>query len=162
MSDECDSFDQDTVETKTHLTSLEIEAANRCEATTILIRHGYQIYSAMIDVNGEDIAVRTPDGELLSVQQKSRVVVDKKRYSGKWLLFPGQGMPFQRKWYLVEHDKVWEWMFKKHGNATCWGTRNRDWSAEVSRDFAEYFSAHSLTIDNARFRNDKKSAKKTT
>ena len=37
------------------LTANEIEAANRAEATAILIRGGYRVYRPEADVSGEDL-----------------------------------------------------------------------------------------------------------
>jgi len=54
------------------LTSNEIEAANRAEATAILIRAGYRMYRPEADVSGEDLVIRTPKGELRAVQMKGR------------------------------------------------------------------------------------------
>ncbi len=50
------------------LTSNEIEAANRAEATAILIRTGFRVYRPEADVSGEDIVIRTPDGELCATR----------------------------------------------------------------------------------------------
>jgi phosphoglycolate phosphatase-like HAD superfamily hydrolase len=41
----------------------EIEAANRAEATAILIRAGYRVYRPEADVSGEDLVIRTPEAE---------------------------------------------------------------------------------------------------
>ena len=75
------------------MNSNEIEAANRAEATAILIRAGYRVYRPEADVSGEDLVVRTPDGELRLVQMKSRPTVELRRYGGKniWMLFPQPG-----------------------------------------------------------------------
>lgn len=71
------------------MNSNEIEAANRAEATAILIRAGYRVYRPEADVSGEDLVVRTPDGKLRLVQMKSRPTVELRRYGGKdiWMLF---------------------------------------------------------------------------
>ncbi len=58
------------------LTSNEVEAANRAEATALLIRAGYRVYRPEADCYGEDLVVRTPTGELRAVQLKSRPTVD--------------------------------------------------------------------------------------
>lgn len=54
------------------LSSKEVEAANRAEATALLIRAGYRVYRPEADCYGEDLVVRTPSGGLLPVQLKSR------------------------------------------------------------------------------------------
>ena len=58
------------------LTSNEIEAANRAEATAILIRAGYLVYRPEADVSGEDLVVRSLDGDLRPAQMKGRPTVD--------------------------------------------------------------------------------------
>jgi hypothetical protein len=72
------------------LTPNEKEAANRAEVTALLIRKGYRVYRPEADCHGEDLILRTPDGELLAVQLKARPEVDWNRYGGKslWVLFP--------------------------------------------------------------------------
>jgi len=111
------------------LTSNELEAANRTEATALLIRSGYRVYRPEADCYGEDLILRTPGGELLAVQLKGRPTVDGKKY-GKvqdlWMLFPdpksaGPG----RKWFLVPHDRFHQWVKAKHGHALKW---NNAWS----------------------------------
>lgn len=54
----------------------EIEAANRAEATALLIRYGYRVYRPEADVSGEDLVIRTPEGALVAVQLKSRLTVN--------------------------------------------------------------------------------------
>jgi hypothetical protein len=54
------------------LTSNELEAANRAEATALLIRAGYRVYRPEADGYGEDLVVRTPSGELLPLPLRSR------------------------------------------------------------------------------------------
>ena len=59
------------------LTSNEVEAANRAEATALLIRAGYRVHRPEADcygenLYGEDVVVRTPSGELLPLQLRSR------------------------------------------------------------------------------------------
>src|SRR5271169_1135048 len=102
------------------LTSNEIEAANRAEATAVLIRAGYRVYRPEADVSGEDLVVRTPRGKLRPVQVKSRPTVDRRRYGGSqlWMLFPdlADGKP-GRAWYFIRHDKLFDWVKNRHGAA---------------------------------------------
>jgi hypothetical protein len=110
------------------LSSNEMEAANRAEATALLIRAGYRVYRPEADVSGEDLVVRTPDGELRAVQMKSRACVDLKRYGNRtiWMLFPESGGSIPgRKWYFVPHDLLFDWVKQRHGNAPGW---NNAWS----------------------------------
>ena len=65
------------------LTSREIEAANRAEATAILIRAGFRVYRPEADVQGEDLVVREPGGKLSAVQLKGRPTVEWERYGGR-------------------------------------------------------------------------------
>jgi len=53
------------------LTSNEVEAANRAEATALLIRAGYRVHPPEADCYGDDLVVRTPSGELLPLQLRS-------------------------------------------------------------------------------------------
>jgi hypothetical protein len=110
--------------------SNEIEAANRAEATALLIRCGYCIYRPEADVDGEDLVVRTPapEGALLQVQLqvqlKGRLHVEEKRYGGDrqiWMLFPDR--PYdedRRNWYLVPHRDLFGLMKKRHGHSPKW------------------------------------------
>lgn len=77
------------------LTSAEIEAANRAEATALLIRAGYRVYRPEADVSGEDLIIRTPTGMLRPVQLKGRPSVEWARYGGQglWMLFPDPDGP---------------------------------------------------------------------
>ena len=45
-------------------TANEIEAANRAEATALLIRSGYRVYRPEADCFGEDLILRTPSGDI--------------------------------------------------------------------------------------------------
>ncbi len=100
----------------------ELEAANRAEVTALLIRAGFRVYRPEADVHGEDMVIRTPAGELRSVQLKSRPWVDWKRYGGRetWMLFPEPGYRLGRPWYLVEHDKLYSWFERRHSRAPKW------------------------------------------
>lgn len=106
------------------LTSNEVEAANRAEATALLIRSGYRVYRPEADCYGEDLVVRSPDGALGAVQLKARPLVDWKKYGGRalWMLFPdpnSQALP-AREWFLVPHDSFFQWVKQRHGHASGW------------------------------------------
>jgi hypothetical protein len=60
----------------------EQEAANRAEATALLIRSGFRAYLPEANVQGEDLVVRDPGSLLRSVPLKSRPCVDWSRYGG--------------------------------------------------------------------------------
>jgi hypothetical protein len=125
------------------LTSNEIEAAHRAEATAILILAGYRVYRPEADVSGEDLVIRTPGGKLLVVQMKSRPTVDWPRYGGRhiWMLFPDpKGPKPGRPWFLVKHDELYAWVKNRHGAAAGWkdGWSYPSMSADL-RDFLQSF-----------------------
>jgi hypothetical protein len=97
------------------------EAANRAEATALLIRCGYKVYRPEADTEGEDLVVRTPHGKLVAVQLKSRVYVSQPRYGGKdiWLLVPSASYQpaVRRTWFLVPHDHVFAHVESRHGHS---------------------------------------------
>lgn len=107
------------------LRSNEVEAANRAEATALLIRAGYRIYRPEADCDGEDLVVRTPAGKLRVAQLKSRPTVDKGRYWGRaiWMLFPDPTGGPGRAWYLAPHDRLYRWFKRRSGQAPKWDGR---------------------------------------
>lgn len=122
------------------LNSNLIEAANRAEATALLVRSGYRVYRPEADCEGEDLVLRTPEGELIAVQLKGRAYVSQPRYGAKnlWLLFPSS--PFQadcaRRWYLVPHDELYAYIEERHRGAPGW---NGAWSyPSPPRHLADY------------------------
>jgi hypothetical protein len=120
------------------LSSNEREAANRAEVTALLIRSGYRVYRPEADVHGEDLVLRAPSGDLLPVQLKGRPTVDWPRYGGKsiWMLFPDPKGTLGRSWYLVPHDKFFDWVKNRHGRAPKW---QNFWSdSYLSRDLTEF------------------------
>lgn len=134
------------------LTSNELEAANRAEATALLIRAGYRVYRPEADCYGEDLIVRAPDGKLRAVQLKGRPHVDWNRY-GKgrsiWMLFPDpKSEGLGRKWFLVPHDEFYKWVKFRHGHTPKW---NEAWnyptvSRELNRFLARFIVVRSRTI----------------
>src|ERR1700737_4434973 len=102
---------------RTKPTTNEIEAANRAEATVLLIRAGYRVYRPEADCYGEDLILRTPSGKPRAVQLKSRMTVDRK-YLGisLWMLFPSTKFSagVRREWFLVPHDELYKLMKKWH------------------------------------------------
>jgi hypothetical protein len=137
------------------LTSNEVEAVNRAEATFLLIRAGYRVYRPEVDCDGEDLVVRSRDGILHPVQQKSRPTVDLKRYgkdNSLWMLFPDpkEAVTLGRKWFLVPHNKLYEWMQDKHGHTPYW-IENEAWhdptiSNELGK-FLEDYKVEPVTTD---------------
>jgi hypothetical protein len=105
------------------LTANEIEAANRAEATAILIRAGCRVYRSEADAGGVDLLISRREGELLQVQMKSRPTVDWQRYGENqiWMLFPDpKGDIPGRPWFLVKHDDLFGWVKARHGAASGW------------------------------------------
>jgi hypothetical protein len=112
------------------LTTNEIEAANRAEATALLIRAGYRVYRPEADAYGEDLILRDLNGQLKAVQLKSRPLVDRGLYGGKniWMLFPDpKGVIPGRDWYLIPHDGLFAHMQQEHGN-TASMSKKEAWS----------------------------------
>jgi hypothetical protein len=130
------------------LTNNEIEAANRGEATALLIRAGYRVYRPEADCDGEDLIVRMPGGELRAVQLKGRPEVDWKRY-GKgrslWMLFPDRNSGgLDRKWFLIPHDQFYGWVKARHGHAKGW---KEAWSfPTISRQLRKFLDKFTVTV----------------
>jgi hypothetical protein len=126
------------------LTSAEIEAANRAEATALLIRAGFRVYRPEADVHGEDLVLRTRAGQLISSQLKGRPTVEWQRYGGRgiWMLFPDPwGTTGARDWFLVEHDTLYAWVKNRHGASPKW---EESWSySYVSRPLAAFLEPFS-------------------
>lgn len=124
------------------------EAANRAEATALLIRAGYRVYRPEADIHGEDMVVRVPDGSSYhGVQLKSGPVVDQKYHGHKlWVLFPiGQYEPdLPRRWFLLEHDPFFQWVKQQHGHTPGWEKSPR-WSyPSLSKKLAAFLAEHEL------------------
>lgn len=129
--------------------SAEIEAANRAEATALLIRADYRVYRPEADIHGEDMVIRTPktlNSELLPVQLKSRATVNKAKYGdrGIWMLFPSA--PFApdnpRQWFLVPHDKLFDYVHQRHGHTPKW---NESWSyPSISKDLMAFLQPFAI------------------
>jgi hypothetical protein len=126
------------------LTSREIEAANRAEATALLIRAGFRVYRPEADVHGEDLVVREPGGKLSAVQLKGRPTVEWERYGGRQILmlFPDPDPPgTHRDWFLVDHDEFFKLAEKKHGASPKW---DRSWSyPTIGKELRAFLENHS-------------------
>ncbi len=122
----------------------EVEAANRAEATALLIRAGYRIYRPEADCDGEDLVVRTPANKLRVVQLKSRPTVDRRRYGGRviWMLFPDPTGGPGRAWYLAPHERLYSWFKRRHGQAPKW---DGQWHApRLSRELSSFLRRYRL------------------
>lgn len=124
----------------------EVEAANRAEATALLIRAGYRVYHPEADCYGEDLVVRTPTSELLAVQLKGRPTVDKLRYGDRdiWMLFPDPGGGPWRDWFLVPHDHLYRW-FKRRSERTSSMRKGVWYTPYISKDLSSFLGRYALT-----------------
>lgn len=127
------------------MTANEIEAANRAEVTALLIRCGYRVYRPEADIYGEDLVVRTPEGDLLPVQMKARPTVDWPRYGNRKMLMlfpdPAGDIPGQ-PWFFIKHDELFAWMKEHHAKAPGW---NDAWSDPyVSVDLGRFLQTFEL------------------
>lgn len=126
------------------LSPAAIEAANRAEASALLIRCGYRVYRPEADIQGEDLVLRTPEGGLHGVQLKSRPMVDWRRYGARELLMLFPADPFTpdapRPWFLVPHDTLYSWVKERHGAASGWAEA---WSyPSASRALRAFLAPH--------------------
>ena len=122
------------------------EAANRAEATALLIRCDYRVYRPEADIEGEDLVVRTPIGDLFGVQLKGRPVVDWRRYGDRGLLMLFPSRPYNptapRTWFLIPHDDFYAWVLERHGHAKGW---TEAWSyPSISKHLAEFLAPHAI------------------
>lgn len=122
------------------------EAANRAEATALLIRCGYRVYRPEADIEGEDLVVRDPAGTLSGVQLKGRPLVDWRRYGGHQLLMLFPSAPYSpgaaRSWFLVPHDPFFEWVKARHGHTPKWGEY---WHyPSIGRDLAAFLAPYQV------------------
>jgi hypothetical protein len=132
------------------LTTNEIEAAIRAEATALLIRGGFRVYRPEADCYGEDLILRHPKGKLLAVQMKARPTVNQNKYGGKslWMLFPDPlgNISLGRKWFLVPHDRFYRWTEGRHRH-TASIKQKKAWSAgrisQAMGQFLQRFIVHS-------------------
>ena len=104
------------------------------------------MYRPEADVDGEDLVVRTPEGKLLEVQLKGRMTVDQEKYAKNslWMLFPSTTFQIDptREWYLVPHDKLYEMLKKKHGEAPAFA---KGWHCRtVPADDRKYLASFAI------------------
>jgi hypothetical protein len=131
------------------LSSNLIEAANRAEATAILIRKGYKVYRPEADDQGEDLVLRTPNGALIAVQLKGRLHVERAKYGERdmWMLFPcspWNSKP-KRDWFLVPHDELFAVMKQRHGHAM--GFAEGKWTvSSPAQDLRPWLEDYRVTV----------------
>jgi len=125
-----------------------MEAANRAEASALLIRLGYKVYRPEADDDGEDLILRSPEGGLITVQLKARLHAEWSKYGGKgiWMLFPSA--PWQqevaRDWYLVPHDALHEKLAERHGHTASF--RQGRWTSMTpAKWLLEWLAPYELT-----------------
>jgi hypothetical protein len=116
---------QDEPETGQRFRQAHTEAANRAEATALLIRCEYRVYRPKADIEDEDLVVRDPAGMLSGVQLKGRPLVNWRRYGGRQLLMLFPSAPYApgtaRTWSLVPHNPFYDWVKARHGHTPKWG-----------------------------------------
>jgi hypothetical protein len=134
--------------------SMLIEAANRAEATAILIRAEYRVYRPEADVDAGDLVVCTPKPKkrlLHAVQLKGRPHVER-RHLGKdlFMLFPDpQGVPLCRAWYLIPHDELYSRLKTRHGHTGSW--RKGVWNARrLSAALRQFLEPYRLPMPRRR------------
>lgn len=130
------------------ITDREIEAANRAEATALLISCGYRVYRPEVDVAGEDLLVRSSAGDIRAVQLKGRMLVDYPRYGNAdiWMLFPDRPWAplSQRSWFMVPHDELYQYLLNRHGEAKGW---KKAWSKrDVPNTDRPFLNRHKLRV----------------
>ncbi|MBX7532506.1 DUF4365 domain-containing protein [Qipengyuania sp. 1XM1-15A] len=136
---------------KPKLSSNLIEAANRAEVSAILIREGYKVYRPEADDGGEDLVLSRPSGDLVAVQLKGRLHVERGKYSGRgiWMLFPcspwNEGA--SRAWFLIPHDTLFEYMEERHGHAA--GFAEGKWSVrKPSKEAREFLEPYEIKLSD--------------
>jgi len=74
--------------------------------------------------------------------------VDWKRYGGDkslWMLFPDPKVDFAsgREWFLVPHDKLYEWMKSKHGHTRS--MEKGEWrETMISKELGGFLEDHTV------------------
>jgi hypothetical protein len=78
------------------------EVINRNIVVSLALEQGFNAYLPVYDGGIDFILCRESDGQLLQVQLKGRLMIDKK-YIGRniWMAFP-----ISDDWYLMPHDKI--------------------------------------------------------
>jgi hypothetical protein len=119
------------------------EAANRAEATALLIRSGYRVYRPEADIEGEDLLIRDPRTETYcGVQLKAGAVVDIKYFKKNlFLLFPDRSGDDIR-WFLIPHDDLFAWMKDRHGHTPGW--RDRWVYTRTTKYLREFMDQHEV------------------
>lgn len=127
-------------------TQASTEAANRAEATALLIRCGFRVYRPEADIDGEDLVLRRPAGDLVGVQLKPRLLVEWRRYGGRglWMLFPSASYApdVPRTWFLVPHDDLFAWVKARHAHTPKWADH---WSyPSLGRDLRGFLEPYGV------------------
>lgn len=124
------------------------EAINLNEVSSLLMQRGYMVYRPEADVGGVDFLVGSPYGVVQKCQLKSRAFVQWGKYGarGIHMVFPGQGEAGAREWYLIPHDKLFDILKGKHGDAPKWDhpVHGEYWHCPVSKDLAGELEGHAI------------------
>lgn len=125
-----------------------IEAQNLNEVSALFLKKKFMIYRPEADIDGIDFIIQTPENSFLKCRLKSRAYVQWNKYGNKniYMVFPGKGNSFQREWYLVPHDILFEKLKEIHGNAPKWNHPDfgEYWHEPVSTKLAEELKSFSI------------------
>ena len=125
-----------------------IEAQNLNEVSALFLKNKFMMYRPEADIDGIDFIVQTPENNFLKCQLKSRAYVHWNKYGGKniYMVFPGQGDSFQREWYLMPHDTLFEKLKEIHGSAPKWNHPDfgEYWHEPVSKKLADELKSFSI------------------
>jgi hypothetical protein len=125
-----------------------IEAYNLNEVSAIFLKKGFMLYRPEADVDGVDFIIQTPENNFLKCQLKSRAYVLWNKYGNKdiYMVFPAQGDSFNREWYLIPHDTLFQILKSKHGDAPNWNHSEfgEHWNTPVSKNLADELKSFTI------------------
>jgi hypothetical protein len=126
-----------------------IEAQNLNEVSTILLKKGFMLYRPEADVDGVDFIIQTPENNFLKCQLKSRAYVLWNKYGNKniYMVFPEHGDSFNREWYLIPHDTLFQILKSLHGDAPNWNHSEfgEYWHTPVSKKLANDLKSFAIS-----------------
>lgn len=123
-----------------------VEAANRHELTAILIFAFCHVLTLHADINGVDIVIHTPEGEVRNTQIKARPTIEWERYGGRsiWMAFPdpqGEKIVGKRLWFHVKHDLLVDFFNQDGGKRGL----DKEYSrSEISKKLLEFLQPYIL------------------
>ena len=102
------------------LNSKQQESYNFQKLSGVLADYGYTTYRMHDDFNGADFHAINTNGEIIKVQLKGRITIDKK-YLGKEILI---GFNDNEQWYLYPHDIIFKVITSHSPGAAKHGARS--------------------------------------